>query len=156
MADKMKAAAEKAAAEFGYVVEQTVIYIDRQDLNEEGLGALEAYRAREGSVPTRKDGKTGRTIEMLPIGVNFPFPAEGLETHLDPAFLADWRAKWNKEVMGRGIRVELNLDKFVKGQVRIDLNRDRTPTAYKRFGKAVGTSSKAGSKTAAVKVSSTL
>lgn len=136
----------KQAAEFGFEMEQTVIYIAVGDLNDAGNVALERYREANGSVPIFK--VNGVETEHLPIGVAFPYPEGGIEQHLDPAFLEAWRAEWNSQVMARGIKVDLNIDKFVKGQARIDLNRDRTPVAYEKFGVAKG-EKKGKSKTAA-------
>ncbi len=138
-----KAEKVQQTAEFTFELAQTIIYIPVDELNDEGLEALESYRKQYGEVPIFK--VKDQEVEHLPIGVSFPYPAGGIEQHLDPAFLAAWKAKWNTDVMGRGRKVGLDCDKFIKGQARIDLNRDATPTAYKRFGKA-DTGSKKGAR----------
>jgi len=141
----------RSAKQFEFEMAQTVIRLFASRLNDAGRKVATDYVATlrkedaKAELPTMS--KNGKEVPILPVGVNFPYPKGGIEQYIEPAFLASWKATWKEQVLGRGIKVDLDLDKFIQGQARIDLNRDRTPVAEARFYETT-TDAKGGTKAA--------
>lgn len=105
-------------------------------LNEDGKKVLadqQAKRTKAGH-PALVATVDGKEVPVLEVRLYLPYPVGGIEQFVDPSFLTSYKAAYQKWSAAKGCDVEFSLDKWILGQMRIDVNRDTlTPRAYKLY-----------------------
>lgn len=123
MADPVKKLAFVGFAGDAQAFTSVFINPETDPLNEAGQKAFENHKKNVDPEATE-----------LEVRLYLPYPSDGFANHVEPAFLAEYKAAYKKWAAEKGCEVEFDLDKWILGQLRIDVNRDTlTPKAYELF-----------------------